>query len=34
MHSKSNNIKFTFYNNVNEVVDELFKSLIQDIKAI
>ena len=34
MHSKSNSIKFTFYNNVNEVVDELFKSLIQDIKAI
>ena len=34
MHSKSNNIKFTFYNNVNEVVDELFKSLIQDIKTI
>ena len=27
MHSKSNNIKFTSYNDANEVVDELFKSL-------
>ena len=27
MHSKSNNIKFTSYNNTNEVVDELFESL-------
>ena len=27
IHSKSNNIKFTSYNDTNEVVDELFKSL-------
>ena len=27
MHSKSNNITFTYYNGVNEVFDELFKSL-------
>ena len=27
MHSKSNNIKFASYNNTNEGVDELFKSL-------
>ena len=27
MHSKSNNIKFTSYNDVNEVFDELFESL-------
>ena len=28
MHSKSNNIKFTPYNNANEVVDEPFESLL------
>ena len=27
MHSRSNNIKFTTYNDVSEVVDELFDSL-------
>ena len=27
MHSKSDNIKFTSYNDTNEVVDELFNSL-------
>ena len=27
MHSKSNNTKFTSYNDANEVVDELFESL-------
>ena len=27
MHSKSNNIKLTSYNNANEVADELFVSL-------
>ena len=27
MYSKSNNIKFRFYNDVNEVVVELFESL-------
>ena len=27
MHSRSNNIKFTSYNDVNEVNDELFDSL-------
>ena len=27
MHSKSDNIKFTSYNDVNEVVDELFDSI-------
>ena len=27
MHSRSENIKFTFYNAVNEVVNELFDSL-------
>ena len=27
MHSRSNNIKFTSYNDANEVVDELFESL-------
>ena len=27
MHSRSDNIKFTSYNDVNEVVDELFESL-------
>ena len=27
MHSKSNNIKFTSYTNVNELVDEFFDSL-------
>ena len=27
MHSRSVNIKFTSYNDVNEVVDELFESL-------
>ena len=26
MHSKSNNIKFTSYNDANEVVDELFET--------
>ena len=28
MHSKSNNIEFTSYNEAHEVVDELFKSLL------
>ena len=28
MHSKSNNIEFMLYDNANEVVDELFKSLL------
>ena len=28
MHSKSNNIKLTLYDNANEVVDELFESLL------
>ena len=27
MHSRSDNIKFTSYNDTNEVIDELFKSL-------
>ena len=27
MHSKSNNMKFTFYNDANDVVDELVESL-------
>ena len=27
MHSRSNNIKFTSYNDANEVFDELFESL-------
>ena len=27
MHSRSDNIKFTYYNDTNEVIDELFKSL-------
>ena len=27
MHSRSGKIKFTSYNNANEVVDELFQSL-------
>ena len=27
MHSRSNNIKFTSYNDANQVVDELFDSL-------
>ena len=27
MHSRSDNIKFTSYNDANEVVDELFESL-------
>ena len=27
MHSRSNNIKFSSYINVNEIVDELFQSL-------
>ena len=27
MHSSSNNIKCTFYNDVNEVLDELFETL-------
>ena len=27
MHSKSNNFKFTSYNDVNEIADELFDSL-------
>ena len=27
MHSTSNNIKFTPYSDVNEVIDELFESL-------
>ena len=27
MHSRNENIKFTFYNAVNEVVNELFDSL-------
>ena len=27
LHSKSENLKFTSYNDVNEVVDELFNSL-------
>ena len=27
MHSRRNNIKFTSYNDANEVVDELFQSL-------
>ena len=30
MHSMSDNIKFTPYSNVNEVIDELFKSLERD----
>ena len=28
MHSKSNNIEFLPYDNANEVVDELFESLL------
>ena len=28
MHSKSNNIEFVLFDNANEVVDELFKSLL------
>ena len=28
MHPKSNNMKFTVYNNANEVVNKLFKSLL------
>ena len=28
MHSKSNNIEFMSYDNVNEVVNELFESLL------
>ena len=28
MYSMSNNIKFTFYNDVNEVANELFESLL------
>ena len=31
MHSRNNNIKFSSYNNVNEVVDDHF---VQDIKKI
>ena len=27
MHSKSDNVKFTFYNDANEIVDELFETL-------
>ena len=27
MHSKSDNIKFTFYNDANEIVDQLFETL-------
>ena len=27
MHSRSDNVKFTSYNEANEVVDELFESL-------
>ena len=27
MHSRSDNVEFTFYNDANEVVDELFESL-------
>ena len=27
MHSRNDNIKFTFYNDANEVVDKLFESL-------
>ena len=27
MHSRSDNVKYTSYNDVNEVVDELFESL-------
>ena len=27
MHSRSENTKFTFYNDVNEVLDEFFHSL-------
>ena len=27
MHSRSDNVKFTSYNDTNEVIDELFKSL-------
>ena len=34
MHSRSNNIKFTSYIDANEVADELFESLFQDIKEI
>ena len=33
MHSRSNNIKFTSYNNPNEVVDELFQSLRSKYKG-
>ena len=28
MHSKGTNIEFVFYDNANEVVDELFESLL------
>ena len=34
MHSKRGKIKFTFYDDANEVVDEVFKLLCQDIKVI
>ena len=34
MHSRSGNIKFISYNDVNEVVHELFDSLCSDIKEI
>ena len=27
MHSRSDNIKFTFYNDADEVIDEFFKTL-------
>ena len=33
MHSKSDNIKSTSYNDANEIVNELFESL-KDIKKI
>ena len=34
MHSKMGKIKFTFYDDANEVVDEVFKLLCPDIKVI
>ena len=34
MHSKSNNIKFTSYNNENEVVDKLFVSFRSKCQGI
>ena len=32
MHSKSNSIEFVHYDNANEVVDELFESLLSKYK--